>query len=557
MKLLINIVQNMTTIALLAYILCRNNSFRNALVNQASKKEKLFLSVLFGMISVIGNYLGIPILEGALANSRIVGPVVGGLLAGPVVGVTAGLIGGIHRVFLGGFTVGASLIANITAGLIGGWVYKRYGPARITPLMGFFTGLAAELVLKTLVLLISKPFEAALALQKIIGLPTMLINSLAVALFVIIVKDMHMVSQLAGAAYAEKALCIARETMSILRKGLNENSAQLTVEVIHRVTNVAAVAITDDRQVLAYVGVGSDHHLAGDPIMTALTRGVFQEESVLVANSREELGCPVPGCPLESGVEAPLKSHGKIIGSIKMFKVGDLVHSSDVKLCEGIAELLSMQIENAKIDEQMRHLKQVEYDMLRAQINPHFLFNTLSIIKSLCRSNPERAQDLLVSLAKFFRRTFQRKEPLVSLAEELEGLEDYLAIEKSRFGSRLTIFMEIERECYEAKIPIFTLQPIVENALQHGLFPKKGNVTLTLQAFIKDNTVIIRVKDDGLGISEEVKEAIGNNQVISSMGIGITNVRQRLHALFGVDYKLNISSDSGGTCVEFILPYLT
>ena len=139
----------------------------------------------------MGNNLGIPMINGSLANNRIIGPVLGGLLGGPWVGIGAGLIGAVHRATLGGFTTNAAVISNIAAGYIGSIFYKKVGPQSLKLWHGFLACFLAELVLKGLVLTISKPFSAAIELEKAIALPTILINCLGTTIFLLMVKDIY------------------------------------------------------------------------------------------------------------------------------------------------------------------------------------------------------------------------------------------------------------------------------------------------------------------------------------------------------------------------------
>jgi LytS/YehU family sensor histidine kinase len=554
MDLFYDSFKNIAAIALIAYPLTKNASFRRSLIMNPNTEDKLILSLLFGGFSILGNLLGIETFNGALIDSRIVGPVVGGIVAGPVVGIAAGLLGGLHRLSMGGFTIVPDFIANIIGGIIGGVIYHKYGKKRMNFMIAFLAGGLAELVLKGLTLLLAKPAIVAKALVSMIGLTTTLVNALGVAIFVTFVQDVQSSQHLIGASYAEKALEIARQTLPILKKGFNEKTAGEIAQVIYNIAGVDAVAITDNKKILAFKGAASDHHIPGNPVLTSSTREAIKGENVLIANSKEEIGCPVTSCPLDAVIEAPLTCNGEFIGCLKVYKVGDIMHLPDIKMVTGIANLLSLQLENLKLDEQAKLLAKAEYATLRAQINPHFLFNALSVIKLLIRTDPKRAQDLIVSLAAFFRRTLKHNEDLLPFSEELEGVQIYLDLQKARFGERLQIDINVEESCGDVLFPTFALQPLVENSMNHGLSHKKGLLILKINAQVKNGYLVVSVLDNGIGIPEEVIQAVKTNSTKSNMGIGLTNINRRLKSLYGSNYTFRLENTMDGSLVLIKIP---
>ncbi len=190
---------------------------------------------------------------------------------------------------------------------------------------------------------------------------------------------------------------------------------------------------------------------------------------------------------------------------------------TDLNLVDGLAKLLSVQIELAEIEKQTKMRQQAELNALQAQIKPHFLFNTLSTIMSYCRTNPELARNLLGNLSDIFRRNLNNKNNFNSLKEELDGIKSYLEIEKVRFANRLKVTMEIDESLLNMKLPVLTLQPIIENSIHHGLFPKINNCLLFIRVCKNRNHVQIRVEDNGIGINEKRLAEILNHQ---TKGIG-------------------------------------
>ncbi len=556
-NLLIEVMKNSALIAIVAYLLIHTRSLRRALEGTAKGKDKLLLAMVFSLLSVAGNYLGIPVMGGALANNRIVAPVVGGLLVGPEVGIVAGLIGGIHRLFLGGFTAEACAVGNIAVGILGSLIYLKRGPTKINGKVALVTGFIAELIVKAIVLIMAKPFSSALALEKMIAVPTILANTLGIAIFVTMVQSVRFEHLKVGASYAEQALNIASQTLPILRQGLTSQAAFKVASLILQETKVAAVAITDREHILAFVGSGSEHHKTGSPILTPVTRQVIGTGLTQVVLDKETLACPHPGCSLHSAVIVPLYIRDEIIGSFCMFKAnGEEISPAERKLAEGISNLLSLQLEVAQLNEQSKLLARAEFAALKAQVNPHFLFNTLSVIMSCCRSNPEEARELLVHLSHLLRRRLRENDDFVPLREELEAINEYLAIIKVRFGDRLRIKIAIQEETMDCLIPVFSVQPLVENAIRHGLLAKEDNCYLELKAFLKtDHTLQVEVYDNGVGITPEVLERIKLGIKSSNGGVGLTNIMQRLKLLYGERGSCTLKTAVGeGTRAILVLP---
>ncbi|HUY13045.1 MAG TPA: histidine kinase [Terriglobia bacterium] len=205
-----------------------------------------------------------------------------------------------------------------------------------------------------------------------------------------------------------------------------------------------------------------------------------------------------------------------------------------------------------KLEEQERLLLQARMDALISQINPHFLFNTLNTISSLIRFDPDKARMVLLKLSNILRRRLKVQAHFVPLRQELDFIDDYLDIEVVRFGpEKLRIVKQVEPGAIESLVPSMVLQPLVENALRHGIGPKIEGGTITLVAHRKDGHLIVEVHDDGVGISPERRRDIYES------GIGIRNVNERLRVLYGDEFSLRIQSEPGqGTRISFVIPEL-
>lgn len=550
------LLNKMGFIILCAYLLSRLPQMKRVMLkSKINWQETILLSVAFGIIGILGTYFGIPV-QGAIANSRVVGVLAGALLAGPWVGFGAGLLAGGHRflIDIGGFTALACGLSTFTEGILGGIFYMLYKGRQPKWYDAFYIGLIAEMMQMGIILLVAKPFSAALELVKVIWLPMVTVNALGVALMVAIIQSIYQEKDRIGAHAAQIALKIANQTLPYFRKGLTPETALQAAKIIMNSVPVDAVAITDTERTLAHVGTGHDHHRPNQPIMTRLTSKVLRGDQHFVANSRAEIGCPSPGCPLGSAVTVPLKEKDRIIGALKLYRAEEQkITTVDVELTLGLAQLFSTQLELARIEYQASLLNKAELKALQAQINPHFLFNALNTITSLVRSDPEKARHLLVSLGDFFRNNLQQAEDLVPLHRELQHVRSYVALEEARFGDKLKVIFDIDPSfsCY---LPPFTLQPLVENAIKHGLLPKKHGGTVTVCGTKDKHGYLIKVIDNGVGIEpNRIKKLLSENGVTGC--IGIANVNNRLKNVFGPECGLQINSNFGqGTEVVLRIP---
>ena len=209
-----------------------------------------------------------------------------------------------------------------------------------------------------------------------------------------------------------------------------------------------------------------------------------------------------------------------------------------------------------KLEEQERLLLEARLDALQSQINPHFLFNTLNSVSSLVRFDPDRARELIVKLSKILRRFLGKHDEFVQLREEIEFVEDYLDIEVVRFGrDKLRVYKHLDPATLDIVIPAILLQPLVENSIKHGLAPKIDGGSITLRSRLQEGKLIIQVEDDGVGMS--APPAVAAEQMGSGRGIGMMNVAERLHVLFGDEGRMTVQSRDGqGTLVLLELPAL-
>ncbi|HMK43114.1 MAG TPA: histidine kinase, partial [Dissulfurispiraceae bacterium] len=224
------------------------------------------------------------------------------------------------------------------------------------------------------------------------------------------------------------------------------------------------------------------------------------------------------------------------------------------------------QAEQALIEsEQQKKLrKEAEIKMLQAQINPHFLFNAITTIMNYTRTEPETAAALLLKLAEFFRKNIKPGDERVPLSKELEHCEDYIGIERARFEERLRVTYDIDHEALSCMVPPLILQPLVENALRHGILPKEEGGALVIGAHKEGGMVRIFVQDDGVGMTKEQVAALFTEEPPEEQkeqpskkgaGMALKNVHYRLIAIYGTEHGLVVdSTPKQGTTISFTVP---
>lgn len=551
MALLFSLLGNVCFAAVVAYLLGRNPKAMAMAMQSVTWKSWTVFTVVFSLLSIISSYYGTHI-NGALASTRIVGTLMGGIIGGPWVGLSVGIIGAVHRYSLGGFTAASCAAATLLVGIMAGLLRQKVGFHRLDWRMASGIALTAELIQKGFTLAFAKPFEAALAFEQAAALPTTLVTIVGTSLFVLILKDMQLQAELSGARSAHMAISVADQTLKWLRDGLSRESAQKVAEIIYNLTKADAVSITDDKKILAFIGLGSDHHKPGHDILSTATTQALAEGRIVVF--QDGARCPEPGCPLDCGVVAPFVPRNKAVGTLKLYRTRQQSLSvADIQLVKDLAQLLSRQLALHELDQQQALAEQAEMKALRAQINPHFLFNTLSNIMSFCRTSPDTARRLLEELSEMLHFSFAKHEDKVTVEEEFSSVAAYIEILKMRFGSRLVVHTQVADEAETCLMPTFSLQPIVENALLHGLFPKPEDCRLDVNIKGEEGQLVVRVADNGVGMTETECENLLQEK---SGGIGLSNVRQRLEHLYSGRASLELHSRKGeGTEVVYRIPW--
>lgn len=344
-----------------------------------------------------------------------------------------------------------------------------------------------------------------------------------------------------------RTLAFATSAVSSLRQGLDRKTAVKVLRSLVSQSGGMAAAIYDTRQVLGFQPAGGSRgevhsrHLDQDleGVVQALRSGRTQIVRLHPAD---------PGdCPLRVAVVAPITLDDTPVAALVTYHGGE-PSPAQLRVTADLGELLATQLRLQRADQQQAALVRSELRALRAQISPHFIYNLLTTIASFVRTDPERSRELLVEFADFSRRAFAGpSSEFTTLADELVYVNQYLNLEQARFGQRLTVRYHIEPEVLSTVVPALLVQPLVENAVKHGIEQRRGNGTITVEASDQDDECWIAVRDDGEGFSggmdlEEQQGALGN-------------IHRRLTHVFGPGHGLELESAPGeGTTVRVRVP---
>ena len=334
-------------------------------------------------------------------------------------------------------------------------------------------------------------------------------------------------------------------TLPELRRGLSERAALALAYEVFEKLGFGAVAVTDRRQVLAFVGAGADHHGAGDrpirPVFEALA-----DDRPLLAPLGIRAECGHAACPLGAAAVVPLRLADGPAGALVVYATdGSPLEGAAVDLLTDLGDQLSAQL-------QLSQLATATKTALQAQMEPHFIFNALNTIAAFMRTDPDRARELLLAFADYVRSKLARPDEFVTLDEELRHVESYLDLERARFGDGLLVAVDASPEARAVRLPPFLVQPLVENAVKHGKTERP--LRLIVRARVRRGRLRVTVRDDGRGIARDVIERVLEPGVSDGegTGLGLANVNGRLTAFYGEGVKLR--SFPFGTVVRLEVP---
>ena len=366
--------------------------------------------------------------------------------------------------------------------------------------------------------------------------------------------------------YTEQTLAVASEMLEDITCGLTPESAEQICRRLLPHTRAMTIAVTDREVVLACVGELSEDFPAGSSIHPPATRYVIDhgiaQSFTNVMDVRGEQG---RRRHIPAGIIAPLMVRGQAVGTLKFyFRSPRHVNRTQYALASGFAELLSTQLTVHELERQSELTARAEIRALQAQINPHFLFNTLNTIAALTRTEPLRARELLREFSQFYRATLENSGQLIPVKREIAQTLRYLKFEKARFGEdRIVVTANVDEDAEDMQIPAFVIQPLVENAVRHAM-PDEGPLGISITvAMAGDRAVSIEVADDGVGMDEQTAMRLFDQSVTppdpnapqgGGAGVAMHNISERIKRFYGPKSRTSVESEPGhGTAVRLHL----
>lgn len=384
--------------------------------------------------------------------------------------------------------------------------------------------------------------------------------------FLLIFAHLYLNPDTLRSQYAEQTLSIASEMLEDIRDGLTPESAEAICRRLLPETRAMTIAVTDRERVLACVGTLAEQFPPGSPIQTPATRyaldhGLVQSFTNATPTFSDSLTAP----PIPAGIIAPLKVRGKSVGTLKFyFSSPHAVNRTQYALVSGFAELISTQLATHELERQDELTARAELRALQAQINPHFLFNTLNTIAALTRTEPARARELLRDFAAFYRSTLDNSGSLIPVSRELTQTSRYLTFERARFGDdRIIATMDVEEGVEDAPVPAFIIQPLVENAVRHAM-KDEGALHITVRVRSEGGEgICIEVSDDGAGMDRDTAARLFNASLPmpdsqspqgGGAGVATRNISERIKRFYGPRSSAEVSSTPGeGTTITLHL----
>ncbi|WIX86948.1 histidine kinase [Amycolatopsis sp. DG1A-15b] len=366
--------------------------------------------------------------------------------------------------------------------------------------------------------------------------PWGLVVLLVAAVIVLLVKQRR------PASVVEDAMLQAVHRMSKaapnLRAGLDEDAADKITTQLLQMLDCVAVGITDSEgTLLSWDGEANEHYV---DLVEAIGAAIRKHRREVVAHDR--MPCNHRGtCRMKTAVIVPLLVEGETEAALIV--VGR-TRGRLVQMADAVAQFVCTQFELSRLDESKQQLQQAEIKALRAQISPHFVYNALNTISALIRTDPEEARELLQDFADFTRYSFRTSGMFTSLAEELRNIDRYLTIENARFGGRLEVRMKIAPEVLSVVVPFLIIQPLVENAVKHGLASKPSGGCVTVIAQDYGTEALISVEDDGIGMDPRRLKDVKNAHSTGAH-VGLGNISQRMQQVFGSDYAVMVETAPG------------
>jgi two-component system LytT family sensor kinase len=542
LEMLIHLFERAALLLICLFFMTRIPRFKESLQKPGhSPIERVVITLIFCIFAIFGTYSGINV-EGSLVNVRIIAVISGGILFGPWIGIITGIVSGVHRylIDIGGVTALPCLITSIIAGIISGYINRKVKKS-YRWIWGIVAGMGCEVMTMLLILTMAEPFKLGLDIVSKIAFP-MITGEISVGLIVLLVMSVEGEKEMIAAKQAKLALDIANKTLPYFRS-INAESLNTICTIIKNEIKADAVAITDTRNVLAYVGYGEELYKVGQEIISDLTKSAIQSGEITIRNRIADHHTP----EIQYLLIMPFEERGEVTGTLKIYYRNAYKMTYPMQtMAIGLSQMISTLMEISRVEQIKEAANKAELKALQTKINPHFLFNALNAIASTTRKNPEKARELIINLSSYMRYNLEVNDELIDIHKSLDQVRDYVEIEKARFGSRLQVEYDVDE--VSIRIPSLLIQPLVENAIIHGILKTKGLGTVTIAVKNIEEKVRISVTDTGAGISGEIIKNLYHNN-LPAKHIGLSNVHQRVKLIYGEGLVINRLSP--GTEVYF------
>ncbi|WP_066295161.1 LytS/YhcK type 5TM receptor domain-containing protein [Bacillus sp. FJAT-29937] len=575
-SLTIILFERLGLLLIIAFVMTRTPGFRSLVYRNYSVKMSLVHAFVFGLFGIASTVTGIVSHEnGVISHQLVIFPVedhhlivsmslvaivIAGLLGGPTLGFGAGVITGIHLLFLGGVGAMANALVNPISGLLAGLTARFFSNERvISPLKALFIGVFPPILHMQLLLIMYTDRLDMISLVNTIGLPLVLSNSTAIAIFTAMIGIVLREQENEAALASKQALIIAKEALPFLKKDSPIDVANGLAKLLYSRLRLAAVSITDQKEVLAHKGLGQEHHHFGDAITAHPAQMSIKLKKIQVAHVKSELMCTHKNCSLEAAIFIPIIEDDHVTYLIAFyFRKAEHISPVEMGMAQGLGQFISDQLNMLGAEKLKAHIRDAELRNLQAQINPHFLFNTLQLIAGLFRENPLKARLLTLQLASYMRFNLRLvSKSLVELEKECEHAEAYTSIIQERFKGRLQINLIKPADLSDIYIPPSSIQPLIENSVQHGLKNVTDGAKIEILIEKENGRLTVLVRDNGSGFPKHILPIVSLQPLAShnNGGTGIYNVNQRLVHLLGDSARLHIRNLShGGSEVKFSIP---
>lgn len=550
-ELAFNITMNICLLSVIAATLSKIKFIQELILQERRKfKGDILLSFVFGGIITVAAYTGTMIGDYNM-NTKVIGALAAGLLGGPLVGIYSSLFGCIYVYFFSPNPAFAlpSAYSLLLIGMLGGGFYPYFQRGKWKYRDLFILTCFAEIVEMICLLRSAMSVQIALETVLVISIPMILLNSIGMLVFISSFNTVFVCQELESTKQLQRASALAKKCLPLLREGLHKkaNMEEMAMEILED-TDWLGVMITDESEVLEWKQKDMKFQPKDSVVFPVIAAEAMKSGEMKMLYSVPKNDPWYDWIGEYSVLAEPFMIKNTAVGCLLVWVKKQFVfHQSDVELLQNFGLLASSQLAMEKLEKQVQMRQKAEFQALQFQVNPHFLFNALNTISSVCRENPARARELLLTLADYFRYNLGDGAFMVPMQEELKHVQDYLEIEKARFEEKLLVSYQLEEDMH-ILIPTLILQPIVENAVRHGR-SRDGKRVVEIEVRQEDDCYIVKVRDRGPGFSPEVLEKLEAGEEIGK-SIGLMNVQKRLKNIYGEKNGLRIENlQDGGSCV--------